>query len=109
MTFENATPRPWVKGKYGQFKGSNGKDVRTYDLGIGMAMASPTEEDRENSELIIKAVNAHEPLIEALSMCLELIDDMSRFANCMSLEDYGAFNKAPLIAKAALKLAGREA
>ena len=47
-------------------------------------------------------------LYEALALCLDLIDDMSRFAGVMSLEDYGAFNQAPIIARAALSAARGE-
>lgn len=67
MSFENATPRPWKKNRYGQLEGSNGQRVHVYDLGVAMAMNSPDQEERDNAELIITAVNAHEALLKALN------------------------------------------
>jgi hypothetical protein len=61
-----------------------------------------------NAALIVTAVNAFEPMKAALEACLELIDDMSRFAGSMALEDYKLFNEAPLKARAALRLAEGE-
>jgi hypothetical protein len=63
---------------------------------------------KANAALIVTAVNALEPMKAALEACLELIDDMSRFAGSMALEDYKLFNEAPLKARAALRLAEGE-
>jgi hypothetical protein len=47
-----------------------------------------------------------EALREALTSCLALIDDMSRFVGQMSLRDYALFNEAPMLARAALATRG---
>lgn len=65
--FENATPRPWMKDKYGNLRSSNGELVAVYDLGASIAMTSPAEEERDNAALIIRAVNAHAALASALA------------------------------------------
>ena len=60
--------------------------------------------------LIVRAVNAFEPLTEALDMCLDLIRDMSRYRHAeeMALKNYGLFNEAPIKGKAALAKARGE-
>ena len=106
MSIKNATQRPWTKNKnYGWLEGENGNRVSAYDLGLSVTMTNPDDESRANTELVVTAVNAYDPLVEALSMCLDLIDEMSPFVKDMSLQDYGAFNEAPLKARDALRLA----
>lgn len=60
------TPTPWTKGKHGDMRAPDGQQVTTYGLNIAAVMSSPSDEDRANSAFVIKAVNAHHELVEAL-------------------------------------------
>lgn len=67
MSIKNATPRPWKKNNtYGWLEGANGNLVSTYDLGLSAALAGPSEEERANAKLIVTAVNAYDPMKDAL-------------------------------------------
>ena len=76
--FENATPRPWAKDKRGHLYGSNGNRVTTFELGAADASFPPSQEERDNSELFLRAVNAFEPLISALEMVRDADEDCKR-------------------------------
>lgn len=80
------TPTPWTKGKHGDMRAPDGRQVTTYGLNIAAVMSSPSEEDRANSAFIIKAVNAHEGLVATLQkiakrahyLSEDTVEDMKR-------------------------------
>jgi len=51
---------------------------------------------------VAHALAAAPEMATALTACLSLIDDMSRFTGVMSLKNYALFNEAPIKARAAL-------
>lgn len=85
MKNSKATPRPWSLGEYG---GINGSGIAIdWDNGLsGMANAgvmvaqipNKNETSLANAELIVRAVNSHDELIETLKQawaCIEHIKD----------------------------------
>lgn len=73
------TPTPWIAGKYGELRSPDGRQVEVYGLQIAQVMSSPTEEDRANAALIVKAVNAHDDLVEALKRVTEHLQTMIEY------------------------------
>jgi len=63
------TPTPWeVQGDY-WIKGNNQKVASVFE--------GDDEQDQANAAHIVKAVNAHEKLLEAVSMVFEAADEAS--------------------------------
>ena len=65
--FENATPRPW-RAEGPDFFGDYNIEGPPPDFAIGAVVSNMRKEAEvaANAELIIRAVNAHEALVEAL-------------------------------------------
>ena len=82
MEMAEATPRPWVLGKVGD--GGYSDRVAPCHIwtskgpGYGLVATTaphcqPYEKQRIDAELIVRAVNAHDSLVEALRDCVALI------------------------------------
>lgn len=110
------TPTPWTHEEVRTASG------RAFRIGAGDILKptggaciiyddypSGPNERSANAALIVRAVNSHAAMVEALEMFLELVADTSRFASIMNLEDYGLFNRTQIRARAALSLAKGEA
>lgn len=61
------TPTPWTLNKYDEPAGPHGDNIRVK----GFALTS-SDEARANSALIVRAVNSHEALVEALRKAEQL-------------------------------------
>lgn len=104
MNFENATPRPWTKTQYGELVGSNGLRVIAYDLGVALVMSGPDDEERDNGQLIVTAVNAHDSLLRELTKAREIVEKWCHYqGNSPAL-----FDEYLTSIDAALKLARAE-
>lgn len=68
MSEFKGTPGPWVKGPSGELEGANGKLVREYGSGVGLAMTRNAEAEANG-----RLRNAAPELLEALQICERLI------------------------------------
>jgi hypothetical protein len=108
--FENATPRPWATNCH-HVPARVESEAEHGIVNDGWIICDCDGPDGEaNAELIVRAVNAHDDLVAALDMCLDLIRDMSRYRHAeeMALKNYALFNEAPIKASAALAKARGE-
>jgi hypothetical protein len=68
------TPTPWAQNKYGEPVGPDGDNIRAKGLAL-----TNSDEAQANTAFIVKAVNSHDALVEALRgarpILLMLIDD----------------------------------
>jgi hypothetical protein len=102
---EQATPRPWVRGKgaeaeYIIAKGGEWPDKRVAELYYG----STTPEERSaNADLIVTAVNAHETLVIACTFAAEELNQI--IENGFDPERWGARIRASNAIEQALRLA----
>ncbi len=70
------TPGPWVKDRRGDLRGSDGKQVGTWDAGI--AWVSRDDEAEANARLMAAAPE----LLEALKACLEWMEETRACGDC---------------------------
>ncbi len=64
MNKEQHTKTPWIKDKRGALRGADGSEIAVWNLGLVGVQRSDISEG--NSEFILRAVNSHDALIEAL-------------------------------------------
>ena len=88
MSIKNATPRPWTKNLAGRLVDPGSSIVRVYDIGISMVLAKPTEEECANAELIISAVNAYEPMKDALDSAKAALNQIRSCSNAGAEKGY---------------------
>ena len=67
-TKDNATPRPW---KLNEYTGEHKDGYTIFDCGGFLNM----DEDKANARLIVKTVNCHDKLVEALKEIGETLKD----------------------------------
>lgn len=80
---DGATARPWIIADYPE---KAQKKIATPDgLGIALVFGDTEEEVNANAELIVKAVNAYDDLLEA---CKELLLAIDSNIEGVSGEDY---------------------
>ena len=106
--FENATPRPWTKDKREHLYGSNGHRVTVYRLGAARASHPPTDQERDNAELILAAVNAREATIEALDLAKHHLQIYAQSLKDADRESAAEVDADLITIEAALKLARGE-
>lgn len=61
------TTRPWSQDRYGTVKDQNGQAIAANGIASVMCSGEWQDEAKANAELIVRAVNAHDELVEALT------------------------------------------
>ena len=113
---EKHTPTPW-KTDVQERKGQNlhiitSESIDGFDPLSGMnlvAAVSYGTNSRGNAELIVRAVNSHAALVEALKAMQSACDEWAaEFTQCKRAMDWGIVNDAYCKAEKALRLAKGE-
>lgn len=70
------TPTPWKQDRSGICRAPDGTEIIISGCGIGVACGVPSDEERANGALVLRAVNSHAALKAALEEIERRANDM---------------------------------